>query len=175
MYAIPVLCSRFYLREVWFRPAAELLPRSVQYTEGRMRQRPGVVLVAGFGGLLLIMALAESAALLFLSSLRHNESALQARFLARNRTLERIRSNIYLSGTFVRDSLLAPEQSGARLQLNALQNLRRDTGAALASYASAIEPEEATPFQNLRSQIEDYWMVLDHTFSWTADERNKYR
>jgi signal transduction histidine kinase len=140
-----------------------------------MRQRPGVVLVAGFGGLLLIMALAESAALLFLNSLRHNESALQARFLQRNRTLERIRSNIYLSGTFVRDSLLAPEQSGARLQLNALQNLRRDTGAALASYASAIEPEEATPFQDLRSQIEDYWKVLDHTFSWTADERNKYR
>jgi signal transduction histidine kinase len=140
-----------------------------------MRQRPGVVLVAGFGGLLLIMAAAESGALLFLASLRHNESTLQARFLARNRTLERIRSNIYLSGTFVRDSLLAPEQSGARLQLNALENLRRDTGAALASYASAIEPEEATPFQNLRSQIEDYWNVLDHTFSWTADERSKYR
>ncbi|HTC33715.1 MAG TPA: sensor histidine kinase [Bryobacteraceae bacterium] len=140
-----------------------------------MRQRPGVVLVAGFGGLLLIMAGAESGALLFLASLRHNESALQARFLARNRTLERIRSDIYLSGTFVRDSLLAPEQSGARLQLNALENLRRDTGAALSSYASAIEPEEAIPFQNLRAQIEDYWKVLDHTFSWTADERNKYR
>jgi signal transduction histidine kinase len=131
--------------------------------------------VAGFGGLLLIMAGAESGALLFLASLRHNESALQARFLARNRTLERIRSDIYLSGTFVRDSLLAPEQSGARLQLNALENLRRDTGAALSSYASAIEPEEAIPFQNLRAQIEDYWKVLDHTFSWTADERNKYR
>ena len=121
------------------------------------------------------MAFAESAALLFLNNLRHNESTLQARFLQRNRTLERIRSNIYLSGTLVRDSLLAPEQSGARLQLNALQNLRRDTGAALQSYASAIEPEEATPFQKLRSQIEDYWKVLDHTFSWTADERNKYR
>ena len=131
--------------------------------------------MAGFGGLLLIMAGAESGALLFLASLRHNESALQARFLARNRTLERIRSDIYLSGTFVRDSLLAPEQSGARLQLNALENLRRDTGAALSSYASAIEPEEAIPFQNLRAQIEDYWKVLDHTFSWTADERNKYR
>ena len=131
--------------------------------------------MAGFGGLLLIMAAAESGALLFLASLRHNESALQARFLARNRTLERIRSDIYLSGTFVRDSLLAPEQSGARLQLNALENLRRDTGAALSSYASAIEPEEAIPFQNLRAQIEDYWKVLDHTFSWTADERNKYR
>ena len=175
MDAIPVFLVPAYLRTVWFRPTAELFPPPVHYTEGGMRQRPGVVLVAGFGGLLLIMALAESGAILFLNSLRHNESALQARFLERNRTLERIRSDIYLSGTFVRDSLLAPEQSGARLQLNALQNLRRDTGTALTNYASAIEPEEATPFQNLRSQIEDYWKVLDHTFSWTADERNKYR
>jgi signal transduction histidine kinase len=140
-----------------------------------MRQRPGVVLVAGFGGLLLIMAAAEAGALLFLNSLRHNDTELQARFLARNRTLERIRSNIYLSGTFVRDSLLAPEQTGARVQLNALGGLRRDSEIALNSYASDIDPEEAAPFKDLRSQIEAYWKVLDHTFAWTADERNKYR
>src|ERR1700683_2180639 len=117
MHAIPVLRSPFYLREVRVRPAAELFPRTVQYNEGRMRQRPGVVLVAGFGGLLLIMAAAEAGALFFLNSLRHNDTALQARFPARNRTLERIRSNIYVSGTFVRDSLLAPELSGAQAQL----------------------------------------------------------
>ncbi|MGA2215584.1 MAG: histidine kinase, partial [Bryobacteraceae bacterium] len=113
-----------------------------------MRQRPGVVLVAGFGGLLLIMAAAEAGTLLFLNSLRHNDSALQARFLARNRTLERIRSNIYLSGTFVRDSLLAPEQSGARAQLAALDGLRLDSERALNSYAADLEPEEAGPFQD---------------------------
>src|SRR5579863_2913941 len=137
---------------MWFRPAAERLPRSVQYTEGRMRQRPGVVLVAGFGGLLLIMALAEAGTLLFLNSLRHNDSDLQARFLARNRTLERIRSNIYLSGTFVRDSLLAPEKSGVHAQLATLDGLRRDSESALASYALGLEPEEAAPFQDLQSQ-----------------------
>jgi signal transduction histidine kinase len=140
-----------------------------------MRQRPGVVLVAGFGGLLLIMAAAEVGALLFLNSLRHNDTELQARFLARNRTLERIRSNIYLSGTFVRDSLLAPEQSGVRAQLATLDGLRRDSESALNSYAAAREPEEAAPFQDLRSQIEAYWKVLDRTFSWTAEERSKYR
>ncbi len=69
--------------------------------------------------------------MLFLNSLRHNDTALQARFLARNRTLERIRSNIYLSGTFVRDSLLAPEQSGAQAQLATLDGLRRDSESAL--------------------------------------------
>ncbi len=131
--------------------------------------------MAGFGGLLLIMALAESGALLFLNSLRHNDTALQARFLARNRTLERIRSNIYLSGTFVRDSLLAPEQSGVQAQLATLDGLRRDSENALTSYASALEPEEAAPFQDLRSQIDAYWNVLDRTFAWTADERSKYR
>ena len=140
-----------------------------------MRQRPGVVLVAGFGGLLLIMAAAEAGALLFLNSLRHNDTALQARFLARNRTLERIRSNIYLSGTFVRDSLLAPEQSGVQAQLATLDGLRRDSESALNSYASALEPEEAAPFRDLRSQIEAYWNVLDRTFAWTAEERGKYR
>ncbi len=140
-----------------------------------MRQRPGVVLVAGFGGLLLIMAAAEAGALLFLNSLRHNDTALQARFLARNRTLERIRSNIYLSGTFVRDSLLAPEQSGARAQLATLDGLRRDSESALTGYASALEPEEAAPFQDLHSQIEAYWKVLDRTLAWTGEERGKYR
>ncbi len=131
--------------------------------------------MAGFGGLLLIMAGAEAGALQFLNSLRHNDTALQARFLARNRTLERIRSNIYLSGTFVRDSLLAPEQSGARAQLAALDGLRRDSENALNSYAAALEPEEAAPFQDLRSQIDAYWKVLDRAFEWTADERGKYR
>src|SRR5580658_4491054 len=160
---------------MWFRPAAELFPQTVRYTEGRMRQRPGVVLVAGFGGLLLIMAAAEAGALLFLNSLRHDDTALQARFLARNRTLERIRSNIYQSGTFVRDSLLAPEQSGAQAQLATLDGLRRDSESALNNYAAALETEEAAPFQDLRSQIEAYWKVLDRTFEWTAGERSQYR
>jgi signal transduction histidine kinase len=134
-----------------------------------------MVLAAGFGGLLVLMALAECGALLLLNNLRHNDTTLQARFLARNRTLERIRSNIYLSGTFVRDSLLAPEQSGARAQVATLEGLRRDSENALNNYASALEPEEVAPFQDLRSQIEAYWKVLDRTFGWSAEERDKYR
>src|SRR5579872_1225621 len=125
-----------------------------------MRQRPGLILVLGFGVLLLLMAAAEIASLLLLNTLRQNDAQLQARFLARNRTLERIRSNIYLSGTFVRDSLLAPEQSGAQAQLTTLETLRRDSENALNSYAAGLDSEEAAPFQDLRSQIEAYWEVL---------------
>jgi signal transduction histidine kinase len=121
------------------------------------------------------MAAAETGALWLLNSLRRNDTTLQARFLARNRTLERIRSNIYLSGTFVRDSLLAPEQSGVQAQLATLGNLRRDSENALNGYAAGLEPEEVAPFQDLRSQIEAYWKVLDRTLAWTSPERGKYR
>src|SRR5580692_10626625 len=140
-----------------------------------MRQRPWLVLVAGFGGLLLLMAAAETGALLFLNSLRHSGTELQARFLARNRTLEQIRSDIYLSGTYARDSLLAPEVSGARAQIAALEGLRRETETALDRYAQTLEPEEGAPFRALRSEIEAYWKVVDRTFAWAAEERSKER
>jgi signal transduction histidine kinase len=140
-----------------------------------MRQRPGLILVLGFGGLLLLMAVAEVASLLLLNTLRQNDSELQSRFLTRNRTLEQIRSNIYLSGTFVRDSLLAPESSGARAQLTSLDNLRKDIGSALDTYAQSLEPAEHAPFQALRAEIDAYWKVLDRTFAWTPEERNKFR
>jgi signal transduction histidine kinase len=140
-----------------------------------MRQRPWLVLVGGFGGLLLLMAAAGTGALLFLNSWRHSGTELQGHFLARNRTLEKIRANIYLSGTFARDSLLAPEVSGAKAQIATLANLRHDTDGLLDSYAQSIEPEETAPFRTLRYEIDAYWKVLDRTFAWSAEERNKYR
>jgi len=140
-----------------------------------MRQRPWLVLVGGFGGLLLLMAAAETGALLFLNSWHQSGTELQGHFLARNRTLEKIRANIYLSGTFARDSLLAPEISGAKAQIATLANLRHDTDILLDSYAQSLEPEENAPFWTLRSEIDAYWKVLDSTFAWSSDERNKYR
>jgi signal transduction histidine kinase len=140
-----------------------------------MRQRPGLILVLGFGGLLLLMAGAEIASLLLLNTLRQNDTQLQSRFLTRNRTLEQIRSNIYLSGTYVRDSLLAPASSGARAELASVDTLRKDIAAALEAYSQSLEPDEKAPFQTLRAEIEAYWKVLDRTFAWTQEERNKYR
>ena len=140
-----------------------------------MRQRPWLVLVIGFGGLLLLMAAAETGALLFLNSWRQSGTELQSHFLSRNRTLEKIRANIYLSGTFARDSLLAPEVSGARAQIATLVGLRHDTDVLLDSYAQSLEPEESVPFRTLRTEIDAYWKVLDRTFAWSSDERNKYR
>lgn len=168
---IPFENKGFYLSEVSLR----VPPHSVRYTESGMRQRPGLILVLGFGGLLVLMAAAETASLMLLNSLRRGDTQLEESFLARNRILERIRSDIYLSGTLVRDSLLAPEAPGQRAQRTALDVLRRNTEASLASYAENLEPEESRPFRDLRSEIDDYWRVLDRTFAWTSEERDQNR
>src|SRR5581483_2062486 len=65
--------------------------------------------------------------------------------------------------------------SGAQAQLSTLEALRRDSENALNSYAARLDSEEATPFQDLRSQIEAYWKVLDRTLAWTGEERSKFR
>jgi len=55
MNAIPKRGVWFYLREVWPR----VPPDALRYTEGGMRQRPRLVLIFGFGSLLLLMGAAE--------------------------------------------------------------------------------------------------------------------
>lgn len=64
---------------------------NLRYTEEGMRQRPWLVLVGGFGGLLLLMAIGGTAALLAIRDLRTSNARAQQHFLSRSRALERIR------------------------------------------------------------------------------------
>src|SRR5579884_3181216 len=139
-----------------------------------MQRQPWLALVGGFGGLLLLMAIAEIGSLLFVNRLRVSEAQLQQRFLERSRTLEEIRSSIYLSGTVTRDFLLAPE-GGAHAQLADLNVLRSKTTSALKEYEKSLEPGESAAFASLKSEIEAYWRGLGGIFVWSTQERDKYR
>ena len=139
-----------------------------------MFRHPWLALAAGFGGLLLIMAAAELGALLMINGLRSSDAQVEQRFLQHSRTLEQIRSSIYLSGTVARDSLLAPEGS-ASAQLAEVNTLHKQTDSALKRYRQSLEPEEVKDFSNLQSEIAAYWKVLNGTFAWSNEEREKYR
>jgi signal transduction histidine kinase len=139
-----------------------------------MQRQPWLALVCGFGGLLLLMALGEIGGLLFVNRLRISEDQLHQRFLERSRTLEEIRSSIYLSGTVVRDSLLAPG-GGAHAELADLNALRAKTSAALVQYGKSLEPDEGKTFAALKSEIAAYWKVLGGIFAWSEKERDKNR
>src|SRR5215831_13135739 len=65
-----------------------------------------IALFAGFGGLLLLLAILGLSAVSFLSQIRSREETIRQDYVQRDRALETLRSEIYTSGTYARDFLL---------------------------------------------------------------------
>ncbi len=139
------------------------------------RRAPWLVLWLGFGGLLVSIIGAAAGTLRTLDRVRIDENHIRKSFLERLGALDQIRSQIYLSGTYVRDLLLSPDASGAAAQSARLASLKGDTQTAIQTYSRRLEPEEREPFLALQNEIEEYWRVLNQTIAWTPDERNQKR
>src|SRR5712692_2296758 len=90
----------------------------------RLQLSSRFALLAGFGGLLVIMALAGVDALRVLRQISRDDDQIRRQFLFRNHVLNDIRSELYLSGTYVRDYLLEPEQARASTFRASLQEVR---------------------------------------------------
>ena len=106
---------------------------------------------------------------------RNTEAEERKVFLERLRSLDQIRAQIYLSGTYARDFLLSPDPDTAKAQAGHLATLKRQTHKALDAYQRGLEPEEQKPFVSLRNEIDAYWRVLDATIGWSPEERNRLR
>jgi len=141
----------------------------------RRRRRIWLALLAGFGALLALMVAMGMDAVFVLGRLHSSDAEMRQRFQRRTRILEQIRSQIYLSGTYVRDYLLAPEASASSAQRGRLQALHHTTETALREYERELDPAERASFRELESEIQAYWQVLDRTLEWTPEQRNRER
>ena len=132
-----------------------------------------LALIAGFGGLLVIIALAGVDTLRVLQQIRRHEDQIRQDFLFRNHVLNDIRSDLYLSGTYVRDFLLDPEAERAESYRSTLEKVRTEMDSALESYAGKIEPEETKHYAALKIELARYWDVLDPVLQLSASERQQ--
>ena len=132
-----------------------------------------LVLIAGFGGLLILMAFAGADGIQALQQIQTSNDRIRDKFMLRTQVLERIRSDLYLSGTDVRDYLLEPQAGKAEGHRYTLLETRRDMDAALQQYLQLLSSGEAQPFRVLTEQLAAYWRVLEPTFEWTAGQRQK--
>src|SRR5215831_13300630 len=106
-----------------------------------------VILMAGFGGLLLLMAFAGIDGIQAFEHIQRSNDSIREDFLLRTRVLERIRADLYVSGTFVRDYLLEPESGKAEGHRYSLLESRQDMDAALARYRTLLTREETQTFE----------------------------
>lgn len=119
------------------------------------------------------MAVAGIAALRVLEHVRGKDEQIRRQFLSRNHVLNDIRSEVYLSGTLVRDYLLEPEPERAETYRAGLEDIRRQMDSALESYGRGIDPEEVPHYTKLRTELAGYWETLAPVFQWSTAERGR--
>lgn len=119
------------------------------------------------------MAVAGAGALRVLTSVRLKDDAIRRQFLSRNHLLNDIRSDVYLSGTLVRDYLLEPEPARAETYRSSLEEIRRKMDSSLESYGGQVSPEEVSNYAALRMELAGYWETLAPVFEWNTDQRGR--
>ena len=138
---------------------------------GSRLSKSRLALFVGFGGLLAIIALSGFDALRVLSQFRKEDDQIRRQFLFRNRVLNNIRAEVYISGTYVRDYLLEPDPERASGFGTSLESVRRQMEAELSAYAGQLEPAESAHYDALRTELAQYWTVLEPTLTWDAQKR----
>ena len=86
-------------------------------SNGRQTRR---LLLVGFGGILLLLALTGLNAVSILRTIQTRNERIRQDYLNRERILEQLRSDVYLSGTYARDLLLEPDPARADAHRNEL-------------------------------------------------------
>jgi signal transduction histidine kinase len=140
---------------------------------GALVVNSALALLAGFGGLLLLMAFAGFDGIQALEQIQTSNDAIREDFLLRTRVLERIRADVYVSGTYVRDYLLERESGKAEGHRDSLLETRKDMDSALEQYRALLNAQEAQPFRILTEELAAYWSVLEPAFRWTPEQRRR--
>ncbi len=132
-----------------------------------------LILMAGFGGLLLLMVFSAFDVIQAQQQIQDQNERIREDFLLRTQVLERIRADLYVSGTYVRDYLMEPESGKAEGHRYSLQETRNDMDLELERYRRLLNTQEAQPFHILTTELASYWSVLEPVFHWDAAQRQK--
>ncbi len=132
------------------------------------------LLLVGFGGLLFLLAFTGLNALSVLRKIEARSEAIREDYFNRDRILEQLRSDIYLSGTYVRDLLLERDATQADIHRRELQEARQRIEANIAAYNGVLRSEERGPFRQFIREVELYFDSLKPALEWNAAQRREF-
>jgi len=131
-----------------------------------------IVLIAAFTCLLAIVAAEGLDSLKIAKQIQVSQTQMRHEFLSRDRKLGEIRSGLYESGNVVRDYILVESDKNAAETLRGeLKTIRDGMEAALKTYPGSVRSGERGPFEQLKTEVESYWLILDPIFHWDANAR----
>ena len=119
----------------------------------------------------MLLAVTGLNALSVLGRIQNRSETIRRDYFNRDRILEQLRSDLYLSGTYVRDLLLEQNPSGADTHRQELQNARLRIEANVAAYDAILRGEERSRFRQFAKQVNSYFESLRPALEWNAKER----
>lgn len=114
----------------------------------RSSHQTRLVFFIGFGGLLLLLGLLGISAMSFLSQIKGHEEKIREDYLVRDRVLQSLRSEIYLSGTHLRDYLVDTDDALATEHRNQFLETRQQIEDGTIRYRALIGVETRRRFSN---------------------------
>lgn len=160
-----------------------LLAANAQHSSGACREvvimrksgsQTRALLLIGFGGLLVLFALTGLNTLSILSGIQTRNEDIRADYVNRAQILEQLRSDIYLSGTYVRDLLLEPDPARADMHRKELDGARLRIESMIAAYERVLRPEERAPFRQFEKEVAAYFGSLRPALQWNAEQRRSF-
>jgi signal transduction histidine kinase len=136
-----------------------------------MRFRTWAVAAAALGGLLLLIGFSVLAATRKAEAISTQLDALNTHHRNVDAKLRRLRSDVHLSGIFVRDYLLDTARENAPEYRTKLSDLRSSNMRTVDELAALVRSEDRGRVERLRENLDDYWQTFDPLFDWSTVEK----
>jgi signal transduction histidine kinase len=131
-------------------------------------------LIAGFGALLVLMAIICVDSLHTLAAFAANNAQIRQDFLYREQTLTEVRTSLYDSGDVMRDYIFVESQPDLQKTLEAeLRSIRAQTDTSLKACIQRLPAGQKGPFEDLDREMSRYWSMLDPIFALSDKEKKE--
>ncbi len=141
--------------------------------KGALRGQTRVLLWIGFGGLLLLLTVLGMSAISFLYQIEIRHERIRRDYVERERILEKLRSGIYISGTYARDFLLDTSEAPAAYDKAQFLEMRRQVENGVNEYRRLIQPSENETFQEFTRELNAYFGATEPTLDWSLQQRRQ--
>lgn len=138
-----------------------------------MRFRTWPVAAVALGGLVVLIVFSVLAASRTAQHIYARMDAVNQHYHQVESKLRRLRSDVHLSGIFVRDYLLDSARERDPEYRARLADFRRRNMATFAELRALTQDrgENDRRLASLQSQLDAYWQTLDPLFDWTPNEK----
>jgi len=135
-----------------------------------MRFRTWIVAALGLSGLLLLIVVSMVASSRKAQEIYAQLDQLNVHHQNVDATLRRLRSDVNLSGIFLRDYLLDVAREHAPEYRENLAKFRESNKTTVAELLVLDEPQ-AERIRSLGTQLDEYWQTFEPVFDWTIGEK----